>query len=198
MTKLNRSHGIEVGSKVKVLTSEGCKAYDDLVGTIQIVTGVHTDSNPYFDIIEVAGRWSGEGQWPSRYELVKDFNGVDGSGNPHNFTKADLKPFQRVKMGDGRFVMVTLNSKGETGFTYEHASWMPAVIDHDGGNEDYDVQAVYAPPCFHGDALTMKVTGDLIWQRTDAAKLQAIKDADAAITKAREELAKAEAARAVL
>lgn len=138
------------------------------------------------------------GPYASRFEPVPKANGVDAKGNELAFTDADLKPFQRVKMGDGRFVMVTLNERGETGLTYEGESWMPARINHDGGHGEYDVQAVYAPPRNHVDGLTMAMRGELIWKRADTAKLQAIKAADAAVAEAEAALNAAKAARAAL
>jgi len=70
MTKLNRKHGIEVGSKVKVISAEGSSAYRNLVGDIVTVDKIFVADDSRYDIIYAGG--SESGQHPSRYELIPD------------------------------------------------------------------------------------------------------------------------------
>lgn len=74
MGKLNRPHGIEVGSKVRVLNDRGSSAYSDKIGKILTVAEVDTTdsySSGSNDIIKCSG-CNGKGQFPDRFELVEE------------------------------------------------------------------------------------------------------------------------------
>lgn len=279
MTKLNRKHGIEVGSKVKVLNNDGDTSYGDLVGTIQTVTRIDTHYPHECDIIRVAGKAGG--QHPHRFELISpaikvgdkvlvareietrdpngmgfgkvwsnawvtrmtsnigkefvvtgitdgnvylndvtscgyplaalelveenpcdfsDYNGVDDSGNKVKFATADLLPFQRVVLRDGKKGVVAYGSVLRicTGRDSYEAR-LDFRKEGIGGSAKYDIVEVYDRPAYARDALDIDQRGRLLFRSVDFAEQQRKKEAaEKAVADAKAALAVAEAAAAAL
>jgi hypothetical protein len=173
MTKLNRAHGIEVGSKVKVLTDEGSTSYTRHIGKILTVIRVVTESHSTEDLI-VCEDCGGSGQWPERFELVTLTNGFDQNGKPTQFNKADLKPFQRVVTSTGKRAIV-VEHEGAIIVNYERGE---GFKDWDNPHFTFDnpsscrnnIVEVYAPA-----STTYKVTvgheGPLLWRQANPVEV---------------------------
>lgn len=184
--KLNRKHGIEVGSKVRVISSQGSSLYRRLVGLIVTVDKVEVSSYDDCDLIHAGG--VGGGQYPTRFELVPEANGVDKDGNPKHFTRDDLKSLMRVVLENGAEGIIAENGFGSYGVcvVYDthgepYGSFDPAYIEP---TCNYPlVVEVYENPG-HGNMYKQGAKGDLIWKSADAVKAAARKEAEAAVEEA--------------
>lgn len=179
MTKLNRKHGIEIGSKVKVISSEGSSSYNPRLGQILTVTNITAcDGADDFDLIECDN--IGNGQYPSRYELVT--------------APVELKPFMRATLRDGQKTIVSANASGSLALTFESGSWNEIQFASDENSDDnfaeYDIVAVYNAPSYY-QAVDFNAKGSLVWEEdTGRADAEAeVAAAEAALAAARAKLA---------
>lgn len=154
-----------------------------------VLAGVHIDGQSY--IIGVTG-----------LEVIPQPNGVDGDGNPVEFTVADLKPFQRVVFKDGTVGVVGYEVEGH-GLCISIpalSSFIGAFFDHSCRYHiPYIITEVYAPPHVNR-AMTATERGELVFSRKDFAAERAAKlaEADKAIAEAEAQLAAARAAKAAI
>jgi hypothetical protein len=178
MLKLNRPHGIEIGSKVKVIDSSGSAAYRDFISKIVTVTDVipHpyvTDgTNDMISCVEVDGS-----MYAFRFELVAAGFGLD-----------DLQPLQRVVTRCGRSAIVSTSPEHGKIIVYDtnglYGSFDKAQFNGP-ANREIDIVAVYGNPSY-GATFNQKKRGPLVWEAVDPAvaaraaelaKLQAAADA---------------------
>lgn len=136
-------------------------------------------------------------------EVISQPNGVDGDGNPIEFTVADLKPFQRVVMKNGETGVVAYEQYGNLCICFtgrEYKTYNEAYFAHDCKHHvPFVITEVYAPPHVNR-AMDYKERGSLVFKAKDfeaerGAKLAA---AEKAIAEAEVALAAAKAAKAAI
>lgn len=206
--KLNRKHGIEVGSKVKVLNAEGSSAYIPYIGKILTVSEI----KPYYydedcDLITCEGIDCS--QHPSRFELIPEQqpNGVDADGEPVYFDASMFEQFMRVENANGaQYIIVGAEGKfvatNSNGDHYSSYDLQNAMKGYDSKYmQDLNFNAVYAAPVIR-QAINESAKGKLLWKRDDSlAKKaaerkeaeQAIHDAEMAMQEAQAKLQQAKA-----
>jgi hypothetical protein len=183
--KLNRSHGIEVGSQVLVLSSEGSRSFSESVGKVLTVSEiVMYESDGGCDLIKCVGI-GGSGQHPHRFQLVKADTIT---------TIADLTTGMRVITNDGRaaiFVEEAEHSVAAIVYAGE-SCWDRAFLSTDGYR--CHIKEVYAAPKHAASYLNVSARGELLWSAVDAAKREALEAAKAKLAAAQAEVEAAEAA----
>lgn len=101
------------------------------------------------------------GSWVLYQEPVK-CNGVDGEGNPLEFSENLLKPFMRAVTRNGNeYLVAKLNDKV---FIVREEGWCSLRIGEMSSEFGYDIISIYNPPTCYINILKLSVRGELVWK----------------------------------
>jgi hypothetical protein len=149
------SQEIEVGDLVEIICDQGSSAYRGKVGTTGIVVCIEDIQYPSSDHIVVLEDFDGCGQYRRRFKLVtkaKDIVKVQAT--------PELKPFQRVKLRNGKVGIVFNDTK----LSFEDNTWTAVRFDSaTSWDAEWVITTIYdAPRAAY--ALDITAYGDIIWE----------------------------------
>lgn len=98
-------------------------------------------------------------------EDLTDYNGVDGEGNPINFSESNLKLLQRCVFANGDEVIVTQIGEVVAGTYAKDDTWCGVQLEnvHD---SKFNLVKVYDAPMSPWMMLNPEYKGKLVWERT--------------------------------